>query len=90
VNQVHEQIQHLRFVERRVAMLAGRRGAGERKNPRANDRSDPQRRQRPWSQRLFEAMFRMFRIRDQLINGLLGEKLAGQKGLLGFLNKRFA
>ena len=27
-------------------------------------------------------MTRSFRVRDQLVNGLLGEELAGQKGLL--------
>jgi hypothetical protein len=27
-------------------------------------------------------MLRFFRVRNQLVNGLLGEELAGQKGLL--------
>jgi hypothetical protein len=45
VNQVHEKIEHLDFVERRVAMLTRRGGAGKRKNSRADDRPDTQRRE---------------------------------------------
>jgi hypothetical protein len=82
VKQVHEQIQHLRLVKRRIAVLAGSGGAGEGKNARANDRTNPKGRKRPRSQRLFEPVLRPFRVRDQLVNGLLGEKLAGQNGLL--------
>jgi len=33
-------------------------------------------------------MFRFFRVRNQLVNGLLGEELAGQKGLLENVESR--
>jgi hypothetical protein len=38
---MHEKIQHLHLVERRIAMLARGSRAGERKNARSNDRADP-------------------------------------------------
>ena len=63
-------------------MLARGRGAGESKNSRSDDRADAQRRQRPRSQRLLQPVFWPLGVRYQLVNGLLGEKLAGQKGLL--------
>ena len=82
LKQILEDIQHLRMKQRRRGKLARRRRAREHKDSRADDRTDPQRRKRPGAQGLRQTMARSFRVRDQLVNGLLGEKLAGQKGLL--------
>jgi len=82
MNQMHDEIQHLDLVKRRIAVLSGGGGASESKNSRANDRADAQGRQRPGAQGFFEPVFRLFRLGDQLVNRFLGEKLAGQDGLL--------
>lgn len=63
-------------------MLAGGRCAGESKNARADDRPNPEGGQRPRPQRFLKPVLRLFCIGDELVNGLLGEKLAGQDGLL--------
>ena len=82
MDQMHEQVQHLHLVKRRIAMLSRGSRAGKSKNARSNDSADPQRGKRPRPQRFLEPMRRVFRVRNQLVNGLLGEELAGQKGLL--------
>jgi hypothetical protein len=65
-------------------MLAGRRSTGQREYPRSDDRADPQCRERPRAQGLLQPVFRLFRVSDQFVDGLLGKKLAGQNGLLAF------
>src|SRR5262245_60665546 len=82
LKQVLEDIQHLGMQQRRCGVLSCRCGAGKHKNSRADDRADTKRRERPRAQGFRQTMPRPFRVRDQLVNGLLGEELAGQKGLL--------
>jgi hypothetical protein len=82
MDQVHEKIKHLHLVERRITVLAGSRRPREGKNARADNGPDAQRRQRPWSKSLLEPVGRVLGVRNQLVNGLLGKKLAGQKRLL--------
>ena len=48
------------------------------KNPRANHRADPQRRQRPGSQRLLKTVLRILRVQNQLVDGLAAQQLASQ------------
>jgi hypothetical protein len=38
---MHEKIEHLHLIKGRIAMLSGSRGASERKNTGADNRSDP-------------------------------------------------
>jgi hypothetical protein len=68
--------------QRWCGIFSCRRSACKHKNSRANDRADAKRGQRPRAQRLRQTMPRPFRVRNQLVNGLLGKELAGQKGLL--------
>ena len=82
LNQVLEDVQHLRMQQRRCGVLASRRGAGKDKNSRADNRADSKSGERPRPQRFRQPMPRPFRVRNQLVNGLLGKELAGQKGLL--------
>ena len=82
LKQVLEDVQHLGVQQGRSRKLSSRGGPGKNKNSRADDRADAQRRQRPRAQRLWQTVPRPFRVRNQLVNGLLGEELAGQKGLL--------
>ncbi|HKW75945.1 MAG TPA: hypothetical protein VJN64_10520 [Terriglobales bacterium] len=80
--QVLENVQYLRVQKRWLGKLARSRRAGENENSRSNNGADPQCRERPRPQRLFKPVARLFRIGNQLVNGLPGEKLAGQKRLL--------
>jgi hypothetical protein len=57
-------------------------GANHSEDSRAYNSADSKRRQRQRPQRFLQPMLRFFRVRNQLVNGLLGEELAGQKGLL--------
>ena len=82
LKQVLEHVQHLGMQQGRSRIFSSRGGPGQNKNSRADNRADAQRRQRPRSQRFRETMPWPFRVRNQLVNGLLGEELAGQKGLL--------
>ena len=82
LKQVLEDVQHLGVQQGRSGKFSSRGGAGQNKNSRADDRPDAKRSQRPRPQRLWQTMPRPFRVRNQLVNGLLGEELAGQKGLL--------
>jgi len=73
-HQVQEKIEHLRVKDGRdFEMLARSRGAGQNKDARTDDGPDAERRQAPWPQRLLEPMFGLFRLRDQLVDGLGGE-----------------
>jgi hypothetical protein len=78
------QIFEYRRVEDRLRgkSLAGNGRAYYRENARADYRADPQRRERPRPQGFLEPVFGLFGVRDQLVNGLPGKKLAGQNGLL--------
>src|SRR5260370_23277743 len=67
--------------------LPGDRGADNGKNTRPDHCANAQRYKRPWPQRFFEPMFRLFGVGNQLVDGLLGEILAGQKGLLVLLKQ---
>ena len=82
LKQVLEDIQHLGMQQRRCGILSGCRGTGKHKNSRADNRADTKGRQRPRPQGFWQTVARPFRVRNQLVNGLLGEELAGQKGLL--------
>src|SRR5579864_8306277 len=82
LKKVLEDVQHLSMQQRRRRVLSCRRSAGKHKDSRADNRADTKGRQRPRSQRFWQTVARPFRVRNQLVNGLLGEELAGQKGLL--------
>jgi hypothetical protein len=84
LNQILKNIQHLSMPDGGdLKIFSGSRCAGQNKNARPDDGPDPQRRQRPRPQRFLQPVFRLVSVRDQLVNGLLGEQLAGQTGLLG-------
>jgi len=59
-------------------MLAGHGGADDREDAGADDGADAQRSERPGPERLFETLAGLFRLADQLVNGLAGKQLAGQ------------
>jgi hypothetical protein len=80
--QVLEDIQDLRVQQGRRGGLPRRGGAGQDKDSRSDNCADSQRRERPCTQCFLEPALRPFRIGDQFVDGLLGEKLAGQKRLL--------
>jgi hypothetical protein len=62
-----------------------RRGrARQHEDARPDDGADTERSEGPQAQRLLQPMLRLFGFGDQLINGLLGKKLAGQKASLGY------
>ena len=63
-----------------VELLAGDGRADDREDARADHRPDAQRSQRPRAQGLFEPVLGLFRVPDQLIDGLAGNKLAKQDG----------
>ena len=74
--QVGDEIQHLRVPDGFDGeILAGCSSAGEHEDAAANDGADAQCGQRPRAERLLEAMLGVLRLRDQLVNGLLGEEL---------------
>lgn len=79
MKKILKDVQHLCVKQRRLRKLACSCCTSQDKNARADDGTDAQRRKRPRSQSFFKTMLRIFRIRDQLINGFLGEELAGQK-----------
>ena len=84
LNQVLKNVQYLGMPDGGdLKILSRSRGARQNKYARPYDGADPQRRQRPRPQGLLQPVLRLFRVRDQLVNGLLGEQLAGQTGLLG-------
>ncbi len=68
------------FNARHIELLAGHGGADDGKDAGADDRSDAQRGQRPWPQGLLEGVLGLFRLLDQLIDGLAGNKLSEQDG----------
>ena len=82
LKQILEHIQHLGMQQRWCGVFSRRRSASKHKNSRANNRADTKGRERPRAKGLRQTMPRPFRVRDQLVNRLLGEELAGQKGLL--------
>ena len=86
--EVFKDIQHLSVKQRRRGEFSGRCGAGEHEDSGADNRPDPQCGQRPGPQSFLQPCFRALRVGDQFVDGLLGKKLAGQKGLLGSMNDR--
>lgn len=86
LKEVLKNVQHLGMPDGGdLEVFSRRRRAGQHKDAGANDGPDPQRGERPRPQRLCQPVVRMLRVRDQLVNGLLGKKLAGQKRLLDML-----
>jgi hypothetical protein len=82
LKQVLEDVQHLSMQQGWSRKLSSRGRSRKNKNSRADDRADAKRGQRPRAQRLRQTMPRPFRVRNQLVNGFLGEELAGQKASL--------
>src|SRR6476646_8604783 len=76
-----DEILEQRCVENRLGRerLSGDGRTDHGKNARTDHSADPQRRERPGPQRLLKLLLRPLRIRNQLVDRLLGEKLAGQK-----------
>jgi len=73
-HQVQQKIEHLRMQDGRdLEVLARRRGAGQNEDSGTDDGADAERRQAPGPERLLEPMFGLFRLRDQLVDGLGGE-----------------
>ena len=62
---------------RKLEVFARRRRAREYKDSRTDDRADAKRCQRNRPQRLLQACLGVLRIGDQLVDGFLGEQLAG-------------
>src|ERR1035438_4913389 len=61
-----------------VELFPGDGRANHREDARADDGSDAQRSERPWTKGLLEPVLRFFRVPDQLVDRLAGKKLAGQ------------
>ena len=61
-----------------LEFLSGNGGSDNGEDSGADDRADAQRRQRPGPERLFQPMFRLLRLGDQLVNGLTREELVRQ------------
>lgn len=61
-----------------VELLPGHGSADDRKDARSDDGADAQRGERPGSERLFESVLGIFRLADQLIDGLAGKELFKQ------------
>jgi hypothetical protein len=59
-------------------LFAGNGRANDGENARADDRTDPERRQRPRTEGFFEPVRGLFRIADELVDRLAGKQLAGQ------------
>ena len=59
-------------------MFPGSRRPGEHEDTRANNGANPERGERPRSERFLEAVLRMLGVGDQLVDGLSGEELVGQ------------
>ena len=75
--EIHNQVERLRMQDGGSLKIFSRGcRAGEYKNARPDDRSDAQRRQRPRAQRLTKPVLRVFRLRDQFVDGLAAEELA--------------
>jgi hypothetical protein len=64
-----------------VKLLAGDGGADDGKDAGADDGPDAKRGQRPRAEGLLEPVLGFFRVPDQLIDRLAGNKLAGQGSL---------
>ena len=72
--EIHDQVERLRVQDgRRLKIFSRGGGSGQNENARADDGADAERRQRPRAQGLTEPVFRVFRVRDQLVDGLATE-----------------
>ena len=67
---------------RSVELLPGNSRPDNGKDPRADHRADTKSRQRPRSQRLFQAMVGVLGVRNEFIDGLATQQLACQGQLL--------
>ncbi len=86
---VDEVVQQRRVADiGRVELLPGHGGADDREDARADHRADAQRGQRPGSEGLLQRVSGLFRVPDQLIDRLAGNKLAKQGGSPHPLNCR--
>ena len=63
---------------RSIELLSRDRRAHYGENSRAHHRANAQRGERPRPKTLLEPVLRTLRVGDELVDGLLGEKLAGQ------------
>lgn len=78
--EVDDEIEDLRVNDvRSFEVFARRRRTRQNEDAGTDDRADAQRRQRPRSKSLLQAMFRVLRFGDQLVDGLAGKQLTGQR-----------
>src|SRR5208283_180980 len=83
---VHDVVSQWRVEDGRgVELLPGDGRSDDRENTGANDCADAEGGQRPRAERLLETMFRLFRLGDQLVNGLAREELMRQVEAPGVL-----
>lgn len=74
--EIHDQVQSLRMQDRRcLKIFARRRRSRQDKDSRTDDGADPERRQRPGSQRFTEPVLRVLRLQDQFVDGFATERL---------------
>jgi len=79
--QAQEQIKNLSVEDRwNFKVLPGRSGPGQNEDAGTNDGADAQRREAPRPKALFKPMVGLFRLGDQLVDGLSGEVLVCQSG----------
>ena len=78
LDEVLHQIKHLSVPNGgKLKMFTRCRRSREYEDSRTNNRADAQRRKRDRAQRLLQARLGVLRIGDQLVDGFLGEELAG-------------
>jgi hypothetical protein len=83
LDEVGDEVHHLRVQDRGHGEVLARGGrACKDEDARADDGTDAERRQRPGAERLLQPVRRIFRLGDQLVDGLLREELVGQGVLL--------
>jgi len=76
---VQNEVRYRSFTPLGNARLAARdRRPDDRENPRPDHSPNTQRRQRPGTEGLFQAMFRILGVQNQLVNGLAAQQLACQ------------
>ena len=74
--EVHDQVECLRMQEgRRLEIFSGRGCSRQNEDSRTNNRADPERGQRPRSQRFTEPVLWILRVRNQFVDRLATECL---------------
>jgi hypothetical protein len=74
LDEVREDVGDLGVPDRwQLEVFARRRGTGQDEDAGADDGADSQRCQAPRPEGLLETVLRLFRLRDQLVDGLGGE-----------------